>query len=297
MDVLPEAPALIEAPVRRVSKLRRLLRDPSGLLGVVVLGGVIFLALLAPWISPHDPERQNLKASLLPPAWLDGGDSAYLFGTDRLGHDVLSRTIWSARTSLLIGFSAVALAVLLGVTIGVFAGYVGGRLEDVVLRLADIQLAIPPILLAIVLAAAIGPSPTTIILVLGGTGWVVYARITRGDVLSLRDRSFVKAAVSLGAGHGRVVFRHILPHLVSPILIVATIEISLAILAESSLSFLGLGIQPPTPSWGSMLGDGRDYLASAWWLSVFPGIALMLTVLSVNLVGNWLRDVYDPRLS
>lgn len=294
------APPAIETSTILASRTpawKRLLSDPTGLVGVILLLAIIVMAVLAPVISPHDPVRQDLTVSMLPPSWVDGGDPDHVLGTDRLGRDILSRTIWGARVSLLIGFTAVGLAVVLGVTVGVVAGYARGRFEDVVLRLADIQLAIPTILLAMVLAAAIGPSVSTMILVLGGTGWVVFARITRGEVLALRERTFVRAAESLGATHRQIVFRHILPHLVSPVLVVATIDVSLAILAESSLSFLGLGIQPPTPSWGNMLGEGRDYLASAWWLSVFPGIALMLTVLSVNLVGNWLRDVYDPRLA
>lgn len=294
------APPAIETSTILASRTpawKRLLSDPTGLVGVILLLAIIVMAVLAPVISQHDPVRQDLTVSMLPPSWVDGGDPDHVLGTDRLGRDILSRTIWGARVSLLIGFTAVGLAVVLGVTVGVVAGYARGRFEDVVLRLADIQLAIPTILLAMVLAAAIGPSVSTMILVLGGTGWVVFARITRGEVLALRERTFVRAAESLGATHRQIVFRHILPHLVSPVLVVATIDVSLAILAESSLSFLGLGIQPPTPSWGNMLGEGRDYLASAWWLSVFPGIALMLTVLSVNLVGNWLRDVYDPRLA
>lgn len=294
------APPAIETSTilgSRTPAWKRLLSDPTGLVGVILLLAIIVMAVLAPVISQHDPVRQDLTVSMLPPSWVDGGDPDHVLGTDRLGRDILSRTIWGARVSLLIGFTAVGLAVVLGVTVGVVAGYARGRFEDVVLRLADIQLAIPTILLAMVLAAAIGPSVSTMILVLGGTGWVVFARITRGEVLALRERTFVRAAESLGATHRQIVFRHILPHLVSPVLVVATIDVSLAILAESSLSFLGLGIQPPTPSWGNMLGEGRDYLASAWWLSVFPGIALMLTVLSVNLVGNWLRDVYDPRLA
>lgn len=284
------------ATLRALAVRRAVPRDPGGIVGLVLLAVVVGAAVFAPLVAPHSPTEQNLSASLLPPAWLEGGDGAYLLGTDRLGRDILSRTLWGAQVSLIIGFSAVAIACVLGVTIGIVAGYTRGWREEFFLRLADVQLAIPAILLAIVLAAAIGPSIPTIIMVLGVAGWVVYARITRSEVLSLKTRGYVRAAEALGAGHLRIVFRHIVPQLISPVLVIATIELSLAILAESSLSFLGLGIQPPTPSWGSMLGEGRDYLASAWWMSVFPGLALMLTVLAVNLVGNWLRDVYDPRI-
>lgn len=297
-DPVAATTAPVRAPVARPRPhvLRRLLRNTGALTGAVVLIVIVLSAVLAPWLAPHDPEQQSIETSFLPPFWADGGDMAYPLGSDRLGRDILSRVIYGARISLLIGVTAVAIALVIGVVLGVLAGYLGGWVESVTMRISDMQLAIPYILLAIVLAAAIGPSVLTVILVLGGTRWVVYARITRGEVLALRARDFVRAAVSVGATHTRIVRRHILPNLLSSILVIATIEFSIVILAESSLSFLGMGIPVATPSWGSMLADGRDYLSTGWWLSVFPGVALMLTVLSISLIGNWLRDTFDPGL-
>lgn len=282
---------------RRPALLLRMVTDPAALIGAVVLVCVVVTAVFAPAIAPHGPNQQSIQDSLLPPAWEHGGSSKYLLGTDRIGRDVLSRTIYGARVSLLIGVAAVAIALLIGVTLGVLAGYFGGPLDSVIMRLTDMQLAIPYILLAIVVAAAVGPSVLTIILVLSATRWVVYARVTRGEALALRERDFVRASISLGAGHWRIIRRDILPNLISSIVVIATIEVSIVILAEASLSFLGLGIPPAIPSWGGMLADGRDYLATGWWLSVFPGLGLMLTVLSINLLGNWLRDTLDPGLN
>lgn len=293
----PLAPAGVERGPRRERPLWLLLvTEPKALLAALLLAAILLAALLAPWVSPHDPLEQNIQQSLLPPAWMLGGNAEWPLGTDRLGRDILSRTIYGARISLAVGATAVTIALLVGVALGMLAGYFGGLTEDVIMRLADIQLAIPYILLAFALAAAIGPSLTTVIVVLGGTRWVSYARISRGEVLSLKERDFVQAAVSLGATHRRIMVRHILPNLLSPILVLATVELSLVIIAESALSFLGMGVQPPTPTWGGMLAIGRDYLATAWWLSTFPGLALMLTVLTVNVLGDWLRDTLDPRL-
>lgn len=294
----PTDAARIDEPPRlgRVSTVRRLLRNPAGLIGGVVCLCLIATAIFAPWIAPHDPNAQEVNVAFLPPSWVHGGHSTYLLGTDKLGRDILSRTIYGASASLLVGVCSVLIALVVGVTLGVLAGYFGGRLEAVIMRLTDIQLAIPYILLAIVVAAAAGPSILTVILVLGGTRWVVYARVCRGEVLSLRHRDFVRAAVSIGLIHRRILWKHILPNLSPAILVLATIEVSIVILAEASLSFLGLGIPPATPSWGSMIADGADYLATGWWLSVFPGVGLMLTVLSTNLLGNALRDVLDPAL-
>ena len=281
---------------RRTPLLRQLVRSPKALIGAIMLLVIVLAAILAPWIVPHDPTAQDITSTLLPPAWMANGNGSYLLGTDVLGRDILSRTIYGARASLLIGAVSVLIASVIGVTIGVIGGFFGGWVEDVMLRIADMQLAIPYILLAILLSAVIGPSVLTVIIVLGITRWVVYARITRGEVLSLKERDFVRAAVGLGARRSRIILRHLLPNLISAILVVATIEVSLVILADASLSFLGLGVQPPTPTWGTMLGDGRDYLATAWWLSVFPGVALMLAILSLNMLGDWLRDTLDPGL-
>ena len=261
---------------------------------IVVLN--VAVALSASAISPHDPLDQDVARRLLPPMWLAGGGADHVLGTDQLGRDILSRIIHGSRISLLIGLLSVALSLPIGVCLGLLSGYFAGRLDDITMRIADVQLAFPFILLAITIAGVLGPSPRNVILILAVGGWVVYARITRGQVLSLREKEFVEAARSLGVGNLRILFRHVLPNVVSPIIVVGTFAVAQMILLESSLSFLGLGVQPPTPSWGGMLNDGRAYITVAWWLTTFPGAAIMLTVLGINFVGDWLRDLLDPRL-
>lgn len=275
---------------------RVVLRNRGGFVGILIVVVNIAVALLAPVLGPHDPLDQDIARRLLPPAWFAGGSPEHFLGTDQLGRDILSRIIYGSRISLLIGLLSVALALPIGVSMGLVAGYFGGRLDDVIMRLADVQLAFPFILLAITIAGVLGPSPRNVILILAIGGWVVYARLARGQVLSLREKEFVEAARGLGLGHGRILFRHVLPNILTPIIVVATFSVAQMILLESSLSFLGLGVQPPTPSWGGMLNDGRAYITIAWWLMTFPGAAIMLTVLGINFLGDWLRDLLDPRL-
>jgi peptide/nickel transport system permease protein len=272
------------------------LRNRGGFVGFLIVVVNIAVALLAPVLGPHDPLDQDIARRLLPPAWFAGGSPEHFLGTDQLGRDILSRIIYGSRISLLIGLLSVALSLPIGVCVGLVAGYFGGRLDDVIMRLADVQLAFPFILLAITIAGVLGPSPRNVILILAIGGWVVYARLARGQVLSLREKEFVEAARGLGLGHGRILFRHVLPNVLTPIIVVATFSVAQMILLESSLSFLGLGVQPPTPSWGGMLNDGRAYITIAWWLMTFPGAAIMLTVLGINFLGDWLRDLLDPRL-
>ena len=279
-----------------MSLARAVVRNRAGVLGLVVVLLDVAVAIFAPLLAPHDPLQQDIARRLLPPAWLAGGSWEHVLGTDQLGRDILGRIIYGSRISLLIGVLSVALALPVGVTVGLLAGYFGGRLDDVTMRLADVQLAFPFILLAITIAGVLGPSPRNVILILAVGGWVVYARLTRGQVLSLREKEFVEAARSLGLGHARILFGHILPNILTPITVVATFAVAQMILLESSLSFLGLGVQPPTPSWGGMLNDGRAYITIAWWLTTFPGAAIMLTVLGINFLGDWLRDLFDPRL-
>ena len=263
------------------------------------VGFVLFLALVAlaaPWLAPQDPVRQSLRGRLSPPT-LDGADGrAHIFGTDHLGRDVLSRVIYGARVSLVIGFAAVVVGGVLGSTLGILAGFGGGRADAVIMTIADAQLAFPFILLAIGIIAVLGPSFGTLIVVIGLSGWVAYARILRSQVLVLRSREFVEAIHALGGSVWRVVLRHVLPNVLSSIVVVATLELARAIVLEATLSFLGLGIQPPTPSWGGMIHEGRDYLDSAWWISTFPGIVLMLTSIVVSRTGDGLRDLLDPTL-
>lgn len=268
---------------------------------LVVLSWLIVLALLvaavcSPQMAPHNPVRERLIDRLLPPAWGKDGEWRYLLGTDHLGRDVVSRIIYGSRVSLVVGFAAVAVGGSLGIVLGVMAGYVGGRLDEGIMALADIQLAFPTILLAITVIAVLGPSFTNLVLIIGLSGWVTYARIARGQVLSLREKEFVEASRAQGSDPLRTVCRHILPNMLSPLIVVATLDLARTIILESTLSFLGLGMQPPTPSWGGMLSDGREYLLTAWWIATFPGLALMLTALSFNRLGDWARDLTDPRL-
>lgn len=285
-----------EAEWKWLSLLARLVRRRTALFGLVVVVAVGGVALLAPWLSPFDPLEQEITQRLRPPGWQDASGRVHLLGTDHLGRDILARIIHGSRIALVVGFAAVAISGLLGMTIGLVSGYFGGRIDDLFMRLADIQLAFPFILLAIAVIGVLGPSLQNIIIVIGVSSWVVYARVVRGEVLSLREREFVQAAVALGSRDWRILFRHVLPNAFTPWLVVATLDMARVIVVESALSFLGLGVQPPTPTWGGMLADGRVYLSTAWWLATFPGLAILLTVLGINLLGDGLRDTLDPRL-
>ncbi len=263
------------------------------------LGFVALLAVMAaaaPWIAPHDPVRQSLRARLAPPTLAAGDGPAHLLGTDHLGRDVLSRVVFGARVSLTVGVAAVVVGGLLGASLGLLAGFHGGWLDTAVMTVADAQLAFPFILLAIGIIAVLGPSFPTLIVVIGLSGWVAYARVLRAQVLVLRAREFVEAIHGLGGSAARVIVRHIVPNVLSSLVVIATLELARAIVLEATLGFLGLGIQPPTPSWGGMIHEGREYLDSAWWIAVFPGLVLMLTSLVVSRAGDWLRDVLDPTL-
>ena len=276
--------------------LARLVRRRTALFGLVVVVAVGLAALFAPWLVPFDPLEQDISQRLRAPGWQDASGRVHLLGTDHLGRDILARIFHGSRVALVVGLAAVAISGVLGMTIGLVSGYFGGRIDDLFMRLADIQLAFPFILLAIAVIGVLGPSLRNIIVVIGVSSWVVYARVVRAEVLSLREREFVQAAIALGGRDGRILFRHVLPNVFSPWLVVATLDMARVIVVESALSFLGLGVQPPTPTWGGMLADGRVYLSTAWWLATFPGLAILLTVLGINLFGDGLRDTLDPRL-
>ena len=289
MSVIAESTApVVLRPRRRVS-----FRAVFGLSVLLVMGGS---ALFAPQLAPWDPGRQMLVKRLRPPMWQERGLREHPLGTDHLGRDILSRILYGGRISLGVGLSAVTLSALIGVTLGLGAGFFGGRADALIMRIVDMFLAIPYILLAMGVVFALGPSLLNVILVMGATRWVQFARIVRADVLSIREREFVTGARARGNRPFRLLLRHVLPNALTPIIVVATLELAFMIIYESALSFLGLGVQPPTPTWGWMLADGRNYIATAWWLSTFPGLAIMLTVLAVNLLGDWLRDTLDPRL-
>jgi peptide/nickel transport system permease protein len=257
---------------------------------------VVTAALCAPILSPFDPFAQDIGQRLRAPGARDDAGRTHPLGTDHLGRDILARIVHGARIALLVGVAAVAISGLAGLGVGLASGYFGGRVDAVFMRLADIQLAFPFILLAIAVIGVLGPSLRNIIVVIGVSSWVVYARVVRSEVLSIREREFVQAAVALGRGAGGVVVRHVLPNAFAPWLVVATLDMARVIVIESALSFLGLGVQPPTPTWGGMLADGRVYLSTAWWLATFPGLAILVTVLGINLLGDGLRDSLDPRL-
>jgi len=286
------------SPVRRewLAFLRRLARRRTALFGLCVVAVVLVLAVGAPWVTAWDPTEQDIGSRLRAPGAADEAGRVHLLGTDHLGRDLLARIIFGARPALMVGFAAVAISGLLGLVLGLVSGYFGGRVDDVFMRLADIQLAFPFILLAIAVIGVLGPSLPVIIVVIGVSSWVVYARVVRSEVLSIREREFVQAAHALGLRDGRILVRHILPNTLTPWLVVATLDMARVIVIESALSFLGLGVQPPTPTWGGMLADGRVYISTAWWLATFPGLAILVTVLGINLFGDGLRDTLDPRL-
>jgi len=291
---------------RRTTKLppilQSLLQNKIAALGMLIVLGMVSVAIFAPLIAPHHPAGEDvpvgeqLRRRLKPPAWIEGGAPEFLLGTDSLGRDILSRIIHGSRVSLTVGLAAVALSGTTGVILGLFAGYLGGLIDDAIMRIADIWLAFPFIILAILFLSVLGPGLDKLIAVLAIGGWVPYARVTRGQVLAAREKEYVQAARSVGASHLRIIFRHILPNTLAPVIVIASFAVATTILAEAALSFLGLGVKPAIPTWGCMLADGRDYLRDAWWLATFPGIAIMITVLGINLFGDWLRDYLDPRL-
>jgi peptide/nickel transport system permease protein len=275
----------------------RATRGNVGLLISIAILIVVFIsALLAPMLAPHDPVEQDLEARLVPPFWAAEGDAVHLLGTDALGRDLLSRIIYGSRVSLFVGFMAVAVQGTIGVVVGLTTGYYGGRLDAVVMRLADIQLAVPFFVLAIAVMTVLGPGLRNVVLVLGISGWILYGRVVRSEVLSVRERDYVEAARALGGTGARILFKHVLPNVFSSFLVISTLEVARMIIAEASLSYLGLGVQPPTPTWGGMVADGRNWLMTSWWVSTLPGVAIFATVLAVNVIGDFLRDWLDPTL-
>ena len=277
--------------------LRALVQSRGGLFGIFILVVLVAGALLAPTLGLPDPVRGDLRARMAPPTWTGlFAPGAHPLGTDQLGRDILSRIVYGSRITLTIGAYAVVLGGIVGVMLGIVAGYCGGITDRLLMRLVDIQLAIPLMLLALLVVAALGPSLTNLVIVLALTSWIRYARIIRGQVLALREREFVQSARTIGASTTQIMLRHILPNVMTPALVVATLELARIIIMDAALSFLGLGVQPPAASWGRMLAEGRVYISTAWWVVTFPGLAIMLTVLSVNLLGDWLRDYFDPRL-
>lgn len=271
-------------------------RNLRGLLGALALALVAAIGLAAPWLAPHDPLEQSITTRLLPPVWQERGQAEYPLGTDGLGRDLLSRLIFGARISLVVSISAALLAAVIGVTLGLVSGYFGRTLDQVTMALVDVQLAFPFILLAMTLTVIFRPSVPSVIAVLALSGWASFCRMVRGQVLLVRQREFIQAAVALGASDLWIIVRHIVPNILPVIMVLITINVGRFVLAEASLSFVGLGVSPPTPSWGAIINEGRDYIYNGWWIQTFPGLAIVLTVVGVGLLGEWLRDRIDPRL-
>ncbi len=276
--------------------LRRFARDRISLASAAVVLAMALAALFAPWIAPHDPYDSDLLRRLQPPAWMPGGEWAYVLGCDALGRDILSRIIYGARISISIGVIVVSISAVVGTIAGLLAGYAGGLVDAVISRIVDVLLAFPYLIFAIGLMGMMGPGIENVILALAYKEWTITARVARGETLVARELEYVEAARAVGASSAHIISREVLPNILSPILVVATTRMATIIILEASLSFLGIGVQPPLASWGSMVSDGRQFLLEAWWVSTLPGLAILALVLSINLAAQGLRDAFDPRL-
>jgi peptide/nickel transport system permease protein len=263
---------------------------------IALLTAIILVAVFADWLAPHAPDATSLRNRLKPPFWLERGSMTYILGTDDQGRDVLSRVIHGTRVSLAVAFFAVACAGSIGIALGMIAGYVGGKIDALIMRITDAATSVPLILVALLFVVTLGQSFVNVILALAILLWSRYTRVIRSEVLSLKERDFVVLARVAGCSHLSIIARHILPNVVNTALVLLTLQVGIVILVEATLSFLGAGVPPPTPAWGSMVSEGRDYVASEWWIAFFPGVAILITVLSFNLVGDWLRDRFDPKL-
>ncbi|SDF68308.1 peptide/nickel transport system permease protein [Salipiger thiooxidans] len=295
MSVTADTPGVSESIFRR--NLSNFAANQFAMACALVVVLFVVMAVFAPWIAPHDPTETDLFRRLQPPAWAEGGEWAYLLGCDGLGRDILSRIIYGARISIFIGLAVILVATAVGILAGLAAGYLGGWVDVVISRLVDILLGFPYLIFAIGLMAMMGPGLVNIILALAYKEWVIPARVVRGEALVTREFEYVEAARALGASRGHIMLREILPNVLSPVIVVATIRMAHVIILEASLSFLGLGVQPPIASWGSMVSDGRAFILEAWWVSTFPGLAILLLVLAINVASQGLRDAFDPRFS
>lgn len=293
----PQSDKVERRPPAVLRFLDDLRRSPKGMVGFAIILVLFFTAAFAPWLAPHDPTLQVLGDRFMPPAYLDGGTIDHLIGADNMGRDLLSRVILSTRTSVSVALIVIVIIVVFGSTVGLLSGYFGGIVDSVLMRLVDFQLSFPFILLALLLLAIFGPGFSTLVVALSVAFWVNFARLVRGETLRLRQAEFVQAARSIGVGHAAIMIKHILPNALPSIIVLATLDIAVIIISEAAMSFLGLGIQPPTPSWGMMISDGRNYLYDSYWMVLGPGIAIMVTAIGINLFGDFLRDTYDPRQS
>ena len=285
-----DEPTALQGSLRRFGRLR------WGIAASVILLAIVASAIFAPAIAPHDPLAVNISHRLAPPVWMEGGTSRHVLGTDQVGRDLLSRVIYGGRISLVIGVTAVLISTTIGVLLGLAGGYFGGCPDWTIMTAVNVLLTFPFVLLALAVIAVLGASLGNMIVVLGVAGWPIYARVVRAETMAIREREFILAGRALGMSHARIIVRQILPNLVSPIVVIATLQVAQVIVLESFLSFLGLGVQPPTPAWGNMLGEGRVYMLNSWWIAAFPGLAIFVTTLVINLIGNALRDWLDPHM-
>jgi len=294
-ELEPAAAAAPESAGRRF--LAELRASPKGMSGFAILLVVLVVTAFAPWLAPHDPALQSVDVKFMPPAWEEGGDWAYVLGGDNLGRDIFSRVIEGSQASILIGFTVVLAAMIVGSLLGAVAGYFGGIADSAVMRVVDFQLSFPFILLAIVFMAILGPGLWSTFVALSVAIWVNYARLVRGETLKLREQEYIQAARCIGVSAVTIVLRHVIPNVLPTIIVMATLDVAWVIIFEAALSFLGLGVQPPTPSWGVMISEGRNYLYESHWMSLGPGLAILITSVGINLLGDFLRDTYDPRLA
>jgi peptide/nickel transport system permease protein len=287
----------LASPPPRIAVIRKFRIGDFPVIPTAILVSIALIAIFANQLAPHNPEVGSLTARFKPPFWMKGGTTLYLLGTDQLGRDVLSRLIFGARVSMVVGLTAVVFAGIVGTTLGIISGYLGRWVDQVIMRLTDTWLALPPLMFAIFLAAIVGPSMWNIVIILGLTYWTRYARVIRGEVLSLKEREFVRLAIVAGCSKTVIMWRHILPNVLNSAAVLASLMLGVVIITEATLSFLGVGVPPPEPAWGLMLSDGKQGLmVGYWWLTVFPGACIMLMVLSANLIGDWLRVKLDPQL-
>jgi peptide/nickel transport system permease protein len=291
--------------VSGLSRRARIMRNLTFIIPVTILSLMVLMAIFADlaWLgfpdvrlAPYDPVKMSLPDRLMPPFWAEGGSTEHLLGTDKMGRDILSRLIFGARISLSVSLLVIAITATVGTVLGILGGYLGGRTEAFLMRITDISMAFPPILVAMLLVVSMGPSFATVVLSISLLGWAPYARLIRGEALRIREEDFIAQARIIGTSPFKIMLRHIFPNIVNPLIIVMTLQVGLLIITEATLSFLGVGIPPPAPSWGNMVNDGRNLVDTAWWISTFPGIAIGLVVLSGNFLGDWLRDKLDPRL-
>jgi peptide/nickel transport system permease protein len=281
---------------RGLTRATRVMRNISFWVPLIIMAIMVIIAIFAPWISPHDPTQGSIRDRYSPPAFMEGGKSTYLLGTDQLGRDILSRIIYGARVSLSVSLIAIFITASIGTILGIAAGYGGGRTDAIIMRVVDVALSFPGLLLAMLLAVAIGPGFWTVVFALSLLGWAGYARMIRGEAMRISQSDFVAQARVVGASGWRIMTRHIFPNIVNSLIVLMTLQVGMMILAEAALSYLGIGISVPTPSWGSMVSDGRANLDNAWWIAAFPGACIGLVVLAGNFLGDWIRDKLDPRL-